>query len=105
MFKLKPSSIVLIYAVMGTVWILFSDELTHLLFASRPAVLHLANTLTGWLFIAVTSGLLFSLIREFDAQRQEQARVIKKNEERLESVLKGSNDGWWDWDLVNDQFF
>jgi len=105
MFKLKPSSIVLIYAVMGTVWILFSDELTHLLFASRPAVLHLANTLKGWLFIAVTSGLLFSLIREFDAQRLEQAKIIKKNEERLELVLKGSNDGWWDWDLVNDQFF
>ena len=39
--------------------------------------------------------------RELEAARA----ALAASEERLELVLKGSSDGWWDWDLVADTVF
>ncbi len=30
---------------------------------------------------------------------------LRESEERLELVLRGTNDGWWDWDLMNGSCF
>jgi PAS domain S-box-containing protein len=38
-------------------------------------------------------------------ERKRVEDALKKSEERLTLALKGSNDGWWDWDLINDTFF
>ncbi|HNH35240.1 MAG TPA: PAS domain S-box protein [Rhodocyclaceae bacterium] len=55
---------VLLYAAFAAVWILFSDRAVQLFF-DEPATATLANTLKGWLFVAVTSPLLYGLIRRF----------------------------------------
>lgn len=31
--------------------------------------------------------------------------LLLKSEERFKLVVQGSNDGWWDWDLVHNQLF
>ncbi len=36
---------------------------------------------------------------------QEQFEALQQSEDRLERVLQGTNDGWWDWDMVSDQCF
>ena len=51
-------AITLIYGVFASVWILFSDQLVMWLF-SDPAQILFASTFKGWLFVAVTSGILF----------------------------------------------
>ena len=58
-----PSSLrpVVVYAVFAALWILFSDQLVATLFQD-PAMLTLVSTLKGWLFVAVTSLLLYGLI-------------------------------------------
>ena len=56
-------SIVLIYAVFAFCWILFSDKVVEWLLET-PAQITLASTLKGWLFVAVTSLLLFALLRK-----------------------------------------
>ncbi len=38
-----------------------------------------------------------------DRKRAEEE--LGRSEERLRLVLKGSNDGWWDWDLATDTMF
>ena len=53
--------LVLIYAGFASLWILVSDELVVLMF-SDPAAILLASTVKGWLFVAVTSALLYALV-------------------------------------------
>lgn len=52
----------LAYAVFAALWILVSDQVVTWLF-SDPVHVALANTLKGWLFVAVTALLLFLLLR------------------------------------------
>lgn len=54
--------VVLIYAAFAALWILLSDRLVATLF-SEPTHILLASMLKGWLFVAITSLLLYGLIR------------------------------------------
>jgi PAS domain S-box-containing protein len=56
---LKP---VIAYAVLSCLWIVFSDQAVNALFQT-PAQIALASTLKGGLFVAVTSGLLYVLLK------------------------------------------
>lgn len=53
--------IVLAYAAFSALWILFSDKALEWLL-DKPANLILASTLKGWVFVAVTSLLLYALL-------------------------------------------
>ena len=55
-------AVVLIYACFAALWILLSDHVVELLFQTPAAVL-LASTVKGWLFVTVTSVLLYGLLR------------------------------------------
>ncbi|MEW5770079.1 MAG: PAS domain S-box protein [Pseudomonadota bacterium] len=52
----------LLYAVFAGLWILVSDRLVTWMF-SDPLHLAVANTLKGWVFVAVTTALLYALLR------------------------------------------
>ncbi|MBP6851285.1 MAG: PAS domain-containing protein, partial [Rhodoferax sp.] len=54
--------IVMLYAVFGTAWILFSDQAVEALF-TEGAVKAQVNIAKGWLFIGATSALLYVLMR------------------------------------------
>jgi len=55
---LKP---VLVYFGFASLWILLSDRVVGWLFTDASAMVF-ANSIKGWLFVAVTSGLLFVLL-------------------------------------------
>ncbi len=38
-------------------------------------------------------------------ERDEAMELLVENAERLQIVFEGSNDGFWDWDIVNDKVF
>jgi PAS domain S-box-containing protein len=54
--------VVLVYAVFAALWIMLSDKAVALLFHD-PTMITRASTIKGWLFVAVTSVLLFGLMR------------------------------------------
>ncbi len=54
--------VVLIYAVFAALWILLSDQILGVLFRD-PDEFALASTVKGWAFVAVTSLLLFFVLR------------------------------------------
>ncbi len=67
--------IVLAYAVFAGLWILLSDKALGWL-VTDPVQLVLASTMKGWLFVAVTSLLLFGFIR----RRLDQAMAASRRE-------------------------
>lgn len=95
--------IVLIYAVCALLWIVLSDRVLVWLFDDH-AVLMLASMFKGWLFIAVTSLLLYGLLRQRRALVTA-AEVQRSQEERLRAlnllgaIADGSNDAIFAKDL------
>lgn len=67
--------IVLAYAVFAGIWILVGDNALGALF-NDPAQIVIASTIKGWLFVAVTSLLLFGFIRS----RLDQAMAASRRE-------------------------
>lgn len=65
--------VVLAYAVFASLWILLSDTVVGWL-VSDPARIVLVSTIKGWLFVVVTSLLLYVLIRRLRDQALAGAR-------------------------------
>ncbi len=57
-----PLRVVLVYAAVGGLWILFSDRALGLL-VPDPADRDQLQTIKGWFYVVATSGLLYVLIR------------------------------------------
>ena len=101
--------IVLVYAAFAALWILLSDRAMEFLFADL-AHYALAQTLKGLLFVAVTSLLLYTLVRrlakytlatsrrEFEAQA-EKLRALQL----LDAIADSSSDAIFAKD-INDRF-
>ncbi|MCK9284166.1 MAG: PAS domain S-box protein [Rhodocyclaceae bacterium] len=75
-------TVVLSYAAFAALWILLSDRALGLLF-DDPRQIELASTVKGWLFVAVTSLLLYGLMRRLLGGAPEPAAVVP----RLRSIL------------------
>jgi PAS domain S-box-containing protein len=99
-----PGGIVLAYASFAALWIAGSDSLLSFLFRD-PDQFARISTLKGMLFIAVTSTLLYLLLRRWHHSLSKVLDTSNHYRQRLERVLKGSNDGWWDWDLKSGSIF
>ena len=101
--------IVLAYAMFAGLWILLSDKAVGWLF-DDPAQLVLASTIKGWLFVAVTSLLLFGFIRNrFDQAIAMSRREIEAQTEKaralqlLDAIVDSSTDAIFAKD-VDDRF-
>lgn len=57
-------AIVLAYAAFAALWILLSDKLVQLIF-SNPVHIMQVSIIKGWIFVGVTSLLLYSLMRRW----------------------------------------
>lgn len=104
----------LVYAVFAGLWILLSDRAMGLLFRD-PELLVQASMAKGWLFVAVTSLLLYVLVRQLVGQlhASHQRELQEAGEKQralqvLDAIAKSSNDAIFAKDeqgrylLVND---
>lgn len=90
--------VVLVYAIFGALWILLSDKALELLFRTHDQ-LALASLIKGWLFIAVTSLLLYGLVRRLvektiaasDRERRVQAQKLQALQ-LLNAIAESSTD-------------
>ena len=74
--------VVLAYAVFAGLWILLSDRAAETLFRD-PASLVQVSLFKGWFFVAVTSLLLFVMLRRLmDRLAAGEAEVRRQQEER-----------------------
>lgn len=106
--------IALVYALFAGLWIVLSDRIMGLVFADRGALLK-ASVLKGWFFVAVTTLLLYVLVRQLigrlEASNQRlQAEAIEKARalQLLTAIAESSSDAIFAKDqqgrylLVND---
>ncbi|WP_026604049.1 PAS domain-containing protein [Methylomonas sp. 11b] len=67
-------AVVLVYAIFAASWILVSDQLVHHFFKD-PDQLTLASMLKGWVYVLVTSLLLYGLMRRWFGRSREPQTV------------------------------
>ena len=65
----RAVTVVLVYACFAALWILLSDRAVDWLFR-EPALILLVSTLKGWVFVAITSALLFFMLRRAPTQAE-----------------------------------
>jgi response regulator RpfG family c-di-GMP phosphodiesterase len=75
-----------IYVVVGGLWIYFSDRLIQAIFDS-PEAITAAQNVKGWLFVAVTAGMLYVLV-------QEHFRSLKNKHRELIESYDQTITGW-----------
>lgn len=83
--KLSPSRIVLFYAAIGIVWILFSDSAT-LWFVKDMRQFEQVAILKGVLFILATAAVLYLLIRNYSAQLRSSEQTFHLAEEEIKKL-------------------
>ncbi|MBP5987346.1 MAG: PAS domain S-box protein [Azonexus sp.] len=98
--------IVLIYALFAALWILFSDTAVEAMF-NDPAQLVRASMIKGWLFVAVTSAILYGLVSRMQArllasaEREKAAQSEKMRALQLiETIAESSDDAIFAKDLA-----
>jgi PAS domain S-box-containing protein len=91
-------SVVLVYGVFAALWILFSDQAVEA-FIADPAMIIRASMMKGWLFVAVTTGLLYVLVKRQvsllnAAHRKELAsyQERQKSLDLLNAIVDNSDD-------------
>lgn len=95
---LAAKRIIFIYALFASLWILVSDNVVNWFF-SDPVAISRISIAKGWLFVAVTSLLLYGLIRRMQIQAQAIAeRELTAQKDRattrqlLDNIVEGSSD-------------
>jgi two-component system cell cycle sensor histidine kinase/response regulator CckA len=90
---LNPVSISCIYATMAASWILFSDTIAYHLGLS-PGLLFQLSVAKGITFVAVTSFILYLLVRkmvsQMEADRSEHDLSLRQSEERFAMAFNSS---------------
>src|SRR5690606_9196799 len=96
--------IVLIYLIFGSLWIFFSDSIL-LDIVSDEAHFARLSIYKGWVYIGLTSALLYVLVRKRLKQQIRIEDSLRASEERWKFALEGSGEGVWDWDIPTDKVF
>ncbi len=79
--KLTAIKIAGLYALVGGLWMLFSDGLTGKIFSDIPTLI-IISTFKGWLFVGTTSWILYLLI-------QRDVGLIERSEKALKEAVAG----------------
>jgi PAS domain S-box-containing protein len=69
----------LIYALAGSLWILFSDTILALVVTDSTTLTYL-QTFKGWIFIAVTSSLLYALVDRYVSAKTRSEQALRETE-------------------------
>lgn len=81
-----PLRTVIIYAVFSIVWILLSDRALNILVPDTSSYHVIAQTFKGWLFVLVSSGLIFTTLHRDTRILQEQQRQLHYQARLVEDV-------------------
>jgi PAS domain S-box-containing protein len=82
--------ITITYAIAGALWILLSDKVLGLL-TSDPAALTHISIIKGWLFIVLTSLMLYALINRSASRMKRSEKEARLAESKYRDVVRSAN--------------
>jgi PAS domain S-box-containing protein len=83
-----------IYVVVGGLWMLLSDELLRVIIRD-PAVLAPLEIVANWLYVVVTAGMLFALIRRNAAAMHRAMEELSQSEEQFRELAEHIQEIFW----------
>lgn len=87
-FKIPgPLVITGIYFIFGFLWILLSDALLYRLFP-EPEIYNRLQTIKGWLYVVLTTGLVYFLVGAYASRKNHLISVAQKREESAVEDLR-----------------
>jgi PAS domain S-box-containing protein len=88
--SLKISSI---YAVVGALWIFFSDRVAAV-FSNTPQDLAQIETIKGWLFVLLTALLLYNLVSRGVKRLEVSQEAFLESEEKYRALVETTETGY-----------
>jgi PAS domain S-box-containing protein len=83
--RLTPIRIAILYAVLGGLWIFFSDSLLNVV-VHDSATIERISIVKGWIYVSVTAYILYLLIRRFEKTNLE-------SEHQYRTLMEQASDG------------
>jgi PAS domain S-box-containing protein len=68
-------------------------------------VVALMKTLANQIAVAVENARLYETVQRELAERKRAEEALRVSEERFALAVRGTNDGLWDWDIVNNTLY
>ena len=96
------TGVTLLYLLIGSFWIYFSDTLAMALTSSEDQFLIL-STYKGWFYVFFTATLLFLVLNRFVSRIRQAQQQLRESEDRYHIATSAANIGVWDRDIVNDR--
>jgi two-component system cell cycle sensor histidine kinase/response regulator CckA len=86
-----PAKIVLIYLLLGFLWILLSDKILSELVRDEETF-NLLQTYKGWFYVLMTGGMLYALIRSGVKRTREIEAARIASGKRYDELVENAND-------------
>jgi PAS domain S-box-containing protein len=105
----SPFKVVLLYAIYSALWVVAGDGLL-MLWTEEGHAGWLLDSAKGLVFVAVTTGLLYALIKRLDSRHVTVEAELQVSQQRLALALEAANQGLYDLNVqtgeavVNDTY-
>lgn len=99
-----PAIVALAYGVSGSLWIIASDTLLHDMHLAADLERQI-QTYKGWLYVALSTLLLYLLLFAAGRWLRHQQAEILKHHDRLDLALRAARGGTWEHDLEKGEFY
>jgi len=91
-----PRTATAAYALAGALWILLSDRALEKLLPADAQLLTDAQTIKGWLFVAVTAGSLYLIMRHLSGRLQRASVEAGHYRDSLADFAEAASDWFWE---------
>ncbi|MFL7791687.1 MAG: PAS domain-containing protein [Anaerolineae bacterium] len=102
-WKLTPLRIIIVYMVVGGLWMLLSEEILIALI-SDPTTFARLEILIDWLYVATTAWMLYGLIRRNIAATQEATEALQESEEQFRQLAEHVQEAFWVYSFDQNRF-
>lgn len=100
-FPASPLLVVIVYALVAVLWIVFSDRLLQR-FVASPDLMTRWSIVKGILFVSLSAALIYFLMarlssanRSLTGTMQSQTEALRKSESKYRRVLETAQEGVW----------